>query len=56
LFKELAKTYEIDNWDLTCFCVEYLGSQVSVHPWLMEDVKRLNKLVYTAHYMVKENG
>ena len=50
----LKKHKELDNWDLTCFCVEYIGSQVSVHPWLEALARKLTGIVYTAHYNYDE--
>lgn len=44
------------TWDITCFCVEYLG-MVSVNewPWLTEAAKKLARLVYSAHYFYPQN-
>lgn len=44
------------NWDVICFCVEYLG-YMSVQPelmWLKNVALLGNKLVYKAHYLMHE--
>lgn len=41
------------DWDLVCFCAEFLGHMVSVHPWLKEPVRELSRLVYQAHYVAQ---
>lgn len=44
----------ITNWDLLCFCVEYMGAQALVYPWLLEPAKQASRLVYMAHYLNHE--
>lgn len=42
---------ELNDWDLTCFAACYLGVASLLHPWLAgEEIKKINMLVYTAHY------
>lgn len=42
---------EFDEWDILCFCNEFLtGLAGSKYEWLKEPVRKLNSLVYTAHY------
>ncbi len=45
---------DLTDWDLVCFSAEYLGMMVQVHPWLEELAKKLNMLVYTAHYLTPD--
>jgi|SRR5215203_720207 len=45
------KLPDATNWDLICFCTEYLGYCVSEFEWLEPPAKRLSTLVYTAHYL-----
>lgn len=43
---------DITNWDLLCFCSEYLGSQVLVYDWLdMNAVRAIVSTIQEAHYM-----
>lgn len=51
VFAHLAKSGQFTNWDLICFCAEYLASQVGTLPWLEPPVKWLIRLVYMAHYI-----
>lgn len=44
---------QLTNWDIVCFCAEYLGSQIYAFPWLEEFAKRLVRLVYTQHYIMR---
>lgn len=46
------KNNSLTNWDILCFCVEYLGSQVLVYDWLgLEEIKSITARVQLAHYM-----
>lgn len=46
---------KITNWDLLCFCTEFLGSQVLLYDWLDERaIKLITIRVQTAHYMRDE--
>ena len=45
---------EKTDWDLLCFCVEYIGMKSQDWKWLEEDAKKLNRLIYTAHYLDRE--
>src|SRR5678815_1663124 len=40
------------DWDLLCFCVEYIAMQSQQFLYFQETAKRLNNLLYTAHYYV----
>ena len=51
VFTHLAKSGQFTNWDLICFCAEYLASQVGTLPWLEPPAKWLIRLVYMAHYI-----
>lgn len=44
----------LTDWDLVCFAVEYLGFMSTVFPFIAPEAKRLNVLVYKAHYMNSE--
>lgn len=46
----LRTNTQLETWDVACFCVEYLGFMTPVWPWLEQDVQRLARLIYTAHY------
>jgi hypothetical protein len=42
---------DVTNWDLICFCVEFLGAQIAVYDWLDQDmIRTLTQRVYIAHY------
>lgn len=51
VYNYLADSGQFTNWDLVCFCGEYLGSLVGSLPWLTEPVKHLLRLIYMAHYV-----
>jgi hypothetical protein len=51
----LDKNKDLTNWDLLCFAMEYLASQVLVYEWLDKAaIVRLNSAIYTAHYFRDE--
>ena len=42
---------DITNWDLLCFCIEYLGSQILIYDWLSHKASSdLIVQIYQAHY------
>ena len=42
---------EEDDWNLLCFCIEYLAMRVQQDSWLPLDIiKQLTRLLYIAHY------
>lgn len=46
---------ELTNWDILCFCSEYLGSQVLIYEWLESElVQRIATRVQLAHYLNDE--
>lgn len=46
----------LTEWDIICFCVEYLGMVASQSfPILMSNSKALAKIVYMIHYQSEEN-
>ena len=51
VYTHLAKSGQFTNWDLICFCSEYIASQVGTLPWLEPPAKWLIRLVYMAHYV-----
>lgn len=56
IYKKLKEIYpDITNWDLVCFCAEFLGSQIEVYPWLeVNCVQQIARRVNAAHYMREE--
>lgn len=53
----LLKASEYTDWDLICFSISYLGSQVIARNWPQEGIKQLNKCLYANHYLAaKEIG
>ncbi|HEY4698909.1 MAG TPA: hypothetical protein VIH27_00850 [Nitrososphaerales archaeon] len=45
----------ITNWDLVCFSIEFLASQVLVYDWLDKKiVELLTMKIYQAHYFRDE--
>jgi hypothetical protein len=51
----VLKKYDFTDWDIVCFCANYLGLQAnSTLPYLMPEAKILTQKVYTLHY--KEEG
>lgn len=51
VYEYLVQSDRFTNWDLICFCGEYLGSLVGSLPWLKEPVKHLLRLINMAHYV-----
>lgn len=51
ILNHLRAAGKFNNWDVLCFCVEYIGSQVGVMPWLEDAARSLVRLVYMAHYV-----
>jgi len=46
---------DLTNWDILCFVVEFLASQVMVYSWLdQKSVRELTTKVYQAHYFRDE--
>jgi hypothetical protein len=41
---------QFTEWDMICFCNEYLTGMTIAHNYLQEAVKPLNNIIYTAHY------
>ena len=41
---------ELDQWDIVCFAIEYMGGLLTAYPFLAKPVKHLGQLVYNAHY------
>lgn len=46
---------EKTDWDILCFAVEFIGMMSQSWTWLEEDAKKLNRLLYTAHYLDRES-
>lgn len=44
----------LTDWDLICFCTEVIGLLASVFPFLTEDARNINRIVYMAHYANQE--
>lgn len=51
VYRYLLQNKELTNWDLICFCAEYVGSMVSTLPWIEEPARSLIRLVYLAHHV-----
>lgn len=51
VYQYLAASGKFTNWDLLCFCAEYVGSMVGTMPWLEAPARHLVRLVYMAHYV-----
>lgn len=52
---KLPRDKEITDWDLMCFCAEYLGSQSLAYPWLQSSIKPVLSLIYNQHYLLNED-
>ena len=46
----ILKKEDVTNWDVICFCVEYLASMSLMYEWLKPYVKPIVSIVYKAHY------
>lgn len=46
---------KFSNWDIICFCVNYLAFSAEAYPWVKDIVKVLNRYVYNAHYLKTED-
>jgi hypothetical protein len=47
---QTGEKIELDNWDLICFSVLFLSSQLAVIPDLHDEVKSLTLKLMNAHY------
>jgi len=45
-----ANEQRLTNWDMICFCTEYLAQQAAAFGWLTPLMKQLVGLIYYAHY------
>jgi len=50
----LSSGVQLSNLDVICFAAEYLGSQVSVAPWLERVAKETLWAVYATYYVLKD--
>jgi hypothetical protein len=41
------------NWDIVCFCGEYLALMIAALPYLEEPARDINRRIYTAHYLAE---
>ncbi len=56
IIKELQKAEgNHSNWDLICFCVEYLAHSVPVLPHLGSEIRHISKQIYLQHYIQYNN-
>lgn len=56
IFNLLRRTDpDLSQWDLLCFCAEFLGMQSQTFHWLEEPAKRVAMLIYHAHYFFPNN-
>jgi len=46
---------DLSNWDVVCFCAEYLGLMIETMPHIEKLAKELSQLIYTQHYLMEEN-
>jgi hypothetical protein len=46
---------DLTNWDLICFCSNYLAAESLSIQWLQPPAKEITRLVYTAHYLDGRN-
>lgn len=56
VWKILQQSTTITDWDVVCFCVNFLGLMSAKWMWLEENAKAISRLVYTAHYLIGESG
>lgn len=54
VYNVLKINSELTNWDIICFCSQFLASQIHALPWLKVPVKHLSQLIYTQHYVMIE--
>lgn len=41
----------LTNWDIFCFCIEFLGAQALIYSWLdQECIFKITHMLYLAHY------
>ena len=52
---DILRNTDLTNWDVVCFCVEYLGLMIESMPWIEGEAKSLSRMVYTQHYMMNDN-
>ena len=46
---------DLTEWDITCFCAEYLGLvSAQAFPFLLSNARELAKMVYSIHYQERE--
>src|SRR3990167_2964229 len=46
---------DLNNWDVVCFCDEYLGLMIETMPHIEKPAKELSQLIYTQHYLIEDN-
>lgn len=51
VYDYLQRSGKFSNWDVLCFCVEYIGSMAGTLEWLQEPARHILRLVYLAHYV-----
>lgn len=51
VYEYLVKADRFTNWDILCFCAEYVASMVGTLPWLEPPARWLIRLIYMAHYI-----
>ena len=42
------------NWDVICFCINYLGLSAQAYDWMESAVRHLSRQIYNAHYFKTE--
>jgi len=51
----ILRKQNLSNWDLVCFCIEFLALQAHTYNWLTSFIKPLARIVYTTHYYEGES-
>src|SRR5689334_7783448 len=44
---------ELTQWDMICFCAEYLGMQSAALPAIEPETRKLLSLIYSMHYLTE---
>lgn len=55
---EIIQVYSkepISDWDVVCFCTNYIGQASAQHLFLAQLARKLNHIVYDYHYAMPES-
>ena len=54
VYQYLRESDEFTNWDLICFCSQYLGGMIPVMNWIAKPVRQIGRMIHHQHYVLTE--